>query len=66
MGSLYFWSRSIQEMGGNVVIGRSIYGVVGVVILPILRYIWYAYTCSKAILHCPGMYPEERFLERCK
>ena len=40
MGSLYFWSRSIQEMGGNVVIGRSIYGVVGVVILPILRYIW--------------------------
>ena len=28
MGSLYFWGRSIQEMGGNVVIGRSIYGVV--------------------------------------
>ena len=24
----YFWGRSIQEMGGNVVIGRSIYGVV--------------------------------------
>ena len=40
MGLLYFWSRSIQEMGGNVVIGRSISGVVGVVILPILRYIW--------------------------
>ena len=28
MGSLYFWGRSIQEMGGNVVIGRSMYGVV--------------------------------------
>ena len=28
MGSLYLWSRSIQEMGDNVVIGRSIYGVV--------------------------------------
>ena len=28
MGSLYFWGRSIQEMGGNVVIGRSIYGVI--------------------------------------
>ena len=65
MGSLYFWSRSIQEMGGNVVRGRSMYGVVGVVILPILRYT-YGYTCSKAILYCPGMYPEERFLERCK
>ena len=25
---LYFWGRSIQEMGGNVVIGCSIYGVV--------------------------------------
>jgi len=24
----YSWGRSIQEMGGNVVIGRSIYGVV--------------------------------------
>ena len=28
MGSLYFWGCSIQEMGSNVVIGRSIYGVV--------------------------------------
>ena len=28
MWSLYFWGRSIQEMGGNVVIGCSIYGVV--------------------------------------
>ena len=28
MGLLYFWGRSIQEMGGNVVIGHSIYGVV--------------------------------------
>ena len=28
MVSLYLWGRSIQEMGGNVVIGRSIYGVV--------------------------------------
>ena len=28
MGSLYLWSRSIQEMGSDVVIGRSIYGVV--------------------------------------
>ena len=28
MGSLYFWGGSIQEMGGNVVLGRSIYGVV--------------------------------------
>ena len=28
MGSLYLWGRSIQEMGGGVVIGRSIYGVV--------------------------------------
>ena len=28
MGSLYLWGPSIQEMGGNVVIGRSIYGVV--------------------------------------
>ena len=27
MGSLYLWGRSIQEMGGDVVIGRSIYGV---------------------------------------
>ena len=26
-GSLYLWGRSIQEMGGDVVIGRSIYGV---------------------------------------
>ena len=24
----YSWGRSIQEMGGNDVIGRSIYGVV--------------------------------------
>ena len=28
MGSLYLWGRSIQEMGGDVVIGHSIYGVV--------------------------------------
>ena len=28
MGSLYLWGCSIQEMGGDVVIGRSIYGVV--------------------------------------
>ena len=27
MGSLYLWGRSTQEMGGDVVIGRSIYGV---------------------------------------
>ena len=28
MGSLYLWGCSIQVMGGDVVIGRSIYGVV--------------------------------------
>ena len=28
MGSSYLWGHSIQEMSGNVVIGRSIYGVV--------------------------------------
>ena len=28
MESLYLWGRSIQEIGGDVVIGRSIYGVV--------------------------------------
>ena len=28
MGSLYLWGCFIQEMGGNVVIGCSIYGVV--------------------------------------
>ena len=28
MGSLYLWGHSIQEMGDDVVIGRSIYGVV--------------------------------------
>ena len=28
MGSLYLWGCSIQEMGGDVVIVRSIYGVV--------------------------------------
>ena len=28
MGSLYLWGCSSQEMGGNVVIGRPIYGVV--------------------------------------
>ena len=28
MGSLYLWGPSIQEMDGNVGIGRSIYGVV--------------------------------------
>ena len=28
MGSLYLWGRSIQEMGSDVGIGRSIYGVV--------------------------------------
>ena len=28
MGSLYLWDRSIQEMGGGGMIGRSIYGVV--------------------------------------
>ena len=28
MGSLYLWGCSIQEVGGDVVIGRSIYGVV--------------------------------------
>ena len=43
MGSLYFWGRSIQEIGGIIVIGRSIYGVVvidgSLYILPILRYI---------------------------
>ena len=41
MGSLYLWGRSIQEMGGDVVIGHSIYGVVvidGRYILPILWY----------------------------
>ena len=26
--SMYLWGRSIQEMGRDVVIGRSIYGVV--------------------------------------
>ena len=28
MGSLYLWDRSIQEIGGDVVIGHSIYRVV--------------------------------------
>ena len=28
MGSLFLWGRSIQEMGVDVVIDRSIYGVV--------------------------------------
>ena len=28
MGSLHLWGYSIQEMGSNVVIGCSIYGVV--------------------------------------
>ena len=28
MGLLYLWARSIQEMGGDVVIDGSIYGVV--------------------------------------
>ena len=28
MGLLYFWDHSIQEIGGIVVIGCSIYGVV--------------------------------------
>ena len=28
MGSLYLWGRSIQEIDGDVVIGRSMYGVV--------------------------------------
>ena len=28
--SLYLWGHSIQEMGGDVVIGRSIYGVVAI------------------------------------
>ena len=28
MGSLSLWGRSIQEVGGDVVIGRSIYVVV--------------------------------------
>ena len=28
MGLLYLWGRSIQEMGGDVVIDGSIYGVV--------------------------------------
>ena len=28
MGSLYLWGYSIQEMDNDVVIGRSIYGVV--------------------------------------
>ena len=27
MGSLYLWGHCIQEMGGDVVIGRSIFGV---------------------------------------
>ena len=27
MASLCLWNRSIQEMGGDVVIGRCIYGV---------------------------------------
>ena len=27
-GSLYLWGRSVQEMGGDVVIGRSIYEAV--------------------------------------
>ena len=28
MGSLYLWGHSVQEMGGDVVIGRSMHGVV--------------------------------------
>ena len=28
MGSLYLWGHSIQEMGSDIVIGHSIYGVV--------------------------------------
>ena len=28
MGLLYLWGRSIQKMGGDVVIGHSIYGVI--------------------------------------
>ena len=28
MGSLFLWGRSVQEIGGGVVIDRSIYGVV--------------------------------------
>ena len=27
MGSLYLWGRSIQKVGSDIVIGRSIYGV---------------------------------------
>ena len=37
MGSLYLWGCSIQEMGGDVVIGCSIYGVVVIGGSPILQ-----------------------------
>ena len=42
MGSLYLWGRSIQEMGGDVVIGLLYIGLLcgnrWVVMLSILRY----------------------------
>ena len=38
MGSMYLWGRSTQEMGGDVVIGCSIYGVVVGPYTPILWY----------------------------
>ena len=37
-GVIVFMGRSIQEMGGNVVIGRSIYGVV---VIDGSLYSWY-------------------------
>ena len=45
MGSLYLWGRSIQEMGGDVVIGRSIYGVVVVVQRRICTHVHRARMC---------------------
>ena len=39
-GVVVFLESFYSGNGGNVVIGHSIYGVVGVIILLILRYIW--------------------------
>ena len=65
-GSLYLWGRSVQEMGGNVVTGRSIYGVVvidgslysqiyGMVILVQSQYILHIHCI------CNGVVPVDSF-----
>ena len=56
MRSLYLWGRCIQEIGGDVVIGHSIYGVVVIDGWSLYSDSMVAARVKYAITHCVNVF----------